>query len=161
MKRFLVVTLSVRTSSLFLKDNCQVDLSLVISRIDLEDLLVVLLCLLAVAQLLEDVGEVEEGGGILLFGNGDLQVVHCLLSILFLVVDEDANIEIGLKVLGIRLERLLIVLEALLVAALAEYGQLFYALRDRIESVDVLGVQVEYLKVNLFLLSYKPFTLLN
>ena len=113
--------------------------------------LVVLLGLQTVAQLLVNIRKVKEGGCILLFIYRNLEVVNRLFCVLLLIVEKHTNIEIGLEVLGVRLQRLLVVLQALLIATLAKYCQLLDALRYRVEAIDVLWVQFKNLQVNLFL----------
>ena len=122
--------LSVCASTLLLKYDRKVNLCLIVRGVDLQHFLIVLFCFNTVAELLVDIRQIEKSRGVFLFIDGDFKVVNCLLSILFLVVEEHADVEVCFEVLSVRIEGLLVILQAFLVAALTEYGQLFDALSN-------------------------------
>ena len=133
------------------EQNREIGLRLIVLRINLEDFLIIFFGLYCIAQILVDVRQVEERRCILLFVDGNFQVMNCFVGVLLLVVEEHTDVEIGLKVLRVCLEGLLVILQALLVATLAFKGQLLDALRHGVEPVDVLRVELQDLQVNLFL----------
>ena len=70
---------------------------------------------------------------------------------MLLVIEQNTNVEVGLKVFRVGLQGFLVVGDAIVKATLALNGQLLDALGHRVESINVFWIDVENLQINLFL----------
>ena len=149
----LVERVSLLVAALLLEEYGQVAAGPEVVRLCLQRLLVVVLGPLEVANLLVDVAEVEECGRIFLLSHGDLQIVDGALRVFPLLKQHDADVEVGLEVLWVGLERPLVVRQALVeVGGLASLQpQVLDACGDRVQRVDVLGVMLKNRQVDFFL----------
>ena len=113
-----------------------------------------LFCPNSISFFFKDNSKVEKSDSISLLINCYFEIVNGSLGILFLVVEKNANVEVCFKVLWVGFQSFLVVRKAFLEVTLVRGCQVLDACSNWIETVDVLRIQIQDFKVDLFLTEY-------
>ena len=112
----------------FLKEDCKVHFCLVVVRVQFQNLLVMVLGIVAVTLFFIDDCEVKVSRRVCFFVDSNLQKVNCLVVILLVLVIEHSEIKVSFKVFWVHRKGFLVQLSELcektLRIALCSFGNL-------------------------------------